>query len=1482
MNNNKIGAVLVVGGGIGGVQAALDLADSGFKVCLVEKDPSIGGIMAQLDKTFPTNDCSMCILAPKLVSAARHPNIELIPYADLEEVNGEAGNFNVKVRQKSPFVDWEKCNGCGECDLACPVYTANAFECDIVSRKAIYRPFPQAVPNKFAISKLGHAPCRIACPAGVNAQGYLALIRAGKYKEALDLERQANPFASVCGRVCNHPCETECARGEVDEPIAIASLKRFIADRNHPDHIASEKNKPTGEKIAIIGSGPGGLSCAYFLALKNYQVTVYEAEKVAGGMLVLGIPEFRLPRHAIAADIDYIKSFGVQIRTGIKIGETIGIANLTTEYRAVFLATGAYEEMKLDVEGENLEGVIHCIDFLKKVNLGDNVRLGKNVSVIGGGNAAIDAARVAKRLGSEVTILYRRSRKEMPANAWEIEEAEKEGVKIEYLVAPSKIHGEESVQAIACVRMELGEPDASGRRRPIPIPGSEFRIPVDNIIIAISQKPQIDWLGKEYGRTKWGTLVVDPETLETTVKGVYAGGDVVTGPATVIEAVAAGKKAADVIDASIRGITIVHKEWKKACPQPEELKLKRKAPRAVMPKTEVNKRQGFDEVEFGYDEETAKKEAERCIACAICCECAECVKVCEPKAINHNLEGKTINLKVGAIVLAPGVETFNARLKSMYGYGQYPNVIKSIELERILNASGPFHGHLRRLSDQTEPKKIAFIQCVGSRDTKLGSGYCSSVCCVYAIKEAILIREHSRRTECTIFCNDIRTFGKGFDAYYERAKKEYGVKFKRALIGELSESKEKKNLLLHYEDEDGVLTKEEFDMVVLSVGLRPREEIKRLAEICKVELADWNFLKTLPFSMVETTRPGVYACGAVSAPKDIPETVTEASAAAGRAIELLKEERNTLVKKYDYPAEIDVSEQAARIGTFICHCGINIAGTVDVKTVVEYAKTLPNVAYAEDNLYSCSEDAQRHIKEMIEKHNLNRVVVAACTPRTHEPLFQETIREKGLNRYLLEFANIRDQCSWVHSLQPEEATEKAKDLVKMACARSILLESLPAITIPVLQKGLVIGGGVSGLNAAITLANQGYEVFLVERETELGGNARNFHHTIDGREVKHYLDGLIGKVKSHPNIRLYNNSRVEMVSGYIGNFKTRIRTGEASVELEHGTVIVATGAQEYKPTEYLYGKDKRVITQRELEIRLEEASSKKLDVGNRIGEKYLTSDISHLTSVIMIQCIGSRDADRKYCSRICCTKAIKNALSIKAQNPSAEVAILYKDVRSYGFSEIYYQKARDQGVIFIRYDDNFKPELKTMPDRLSVEVRDPILDEKIELPADLVVLSTGVIPDQTNKETAQLLKVPLNEDGFFLEAHMKLRPVDFATDGIFICGLAHSPKHLDEAIVQAIAAANRAGIILAKDSIDVLPAVAYVDEDRCIGCGICENLCAFQAHHAKKTEKGNRSEVVYASCKGCGSCASSCPQQAIIMKHFTNDQIEAQIEALAG
>lgn len=879
---------LVIGGGIAGIQSALDIANAGIETILVEKTPSIGGHMIQLSETFPTLDCSQCIMTPKMVEVAQHDKIKLLTYSEIEEISGSIGNFNVRVRQRSPFVDWIKCNGCGECDYVCPVTTDNEFECGLSSRKAIYRPFPQAVPNKFTISKLGHAPCRIACPAGVNVQGYIALISAGKYKEALELEREANPFASVCGRVCNHPCESECARGEVDQPLAIASLKRFIVEKgSYP----TEQKKPSGEKIAIVGSGPGGLSCAYFLAKKNYRVTVFESEKVVGGMLVLGIPEFRLPRDAIKDDIDYIKSFGVETKTGVKVGEAISIDELKTDYRAVFISTGAYEEMKLNVEGEDLDGVLHCIGFLKKVNLGDKVTLGKNVVVIGGGNAAVDAARVAKRLGSDVTILYRRSRKEMPANSWEVEEAEREGIRIEFLVTPSMIFGTDKVQEIECLRMELGEPDDSGRRRPIPVKGSEFKIPIDNVIVAISQKPIVDWLGNEFKKTKWGTLVVDDDTGETTVKGVYAGGDVVSGPDTIIKAVAAGKKAAEAINASIKGIKITRKEYNKATPEPEKLQQTKEAPRAEMPKLTTDKRKGFDEVELGFDEETAKKEANRCLNCAICCECKQCETVCEPDAIVHDLEDKILDFDVGAIVVATGYDLYDPERLKEYGFGRIPDVVTSLQFERLLSASGPTAGEVQRPSDGKVPKRIVFIQCAGSRDKENHLEYCSKICCMYTAKHALLYKHRVHDGEPIIFYIDVRTSGKGYEEFYNRVTDE-GATYIRGKVSKVYQDNGK-IIVLGADTLSGKQVEVETDMVVLALGMIPKKGSEDVVRILKIQCDANAFLSEAhpKLKPVESQTAGIFLAGVAQGPKDIPEVVAQASGAASKAIGLLVQEK---------------------------------------------------------------------------------------------------------------------------------------------------------------------------------------------------------------------------------------------------------------------------------------------------------------------------------------------------------------------------------------------------------------------------------------------------------------------------------------------------------------------------------------------------------------------------------------------------------------
>jgi len=991
-----VGATLVVGGGIAGIQASLDLADAGFKVYLLDKSASIGGTMAQLDKTFPTNDCSMCILAPKLVGAGRHPNIQLITHGDIKKVGGEAGNFEVTILRRVRYVNEEKCNGCGVCAQYCPIEVPNEFDEKVGLRKAIYVPFPQAVPLKYSIDE---------------------------------------------------------------------------------------------------------------------------------------------------------------------------------EY---------------------------------------------------------------------------------------------------------------------CIKCEL------------------------------------------------------------------------------------------------------------------------------------------------------------------------CQNVCKAGAVDFNQKPETINLNVGAIILATGFEEFDPRLKSGYGYGRYPNVVSSIEFERILSASGPFGGKIVRPSDGLVPRKIAFIQCVGSRDDQVGNNYCSSACCMYAIKEAVIAREHSPHLQCTIFFMDIRAYGKEFDEYYERATKEYGVRFVRSRVSNVEEKPETRNLIVRHVVEEKP-TDEEFDLVVLSVGMKPPKNAEELAKVLGIELNKYNFCATETFSPVETSRPGIYVCGAFASPKDIPESVAQASGAAAKAAAMTASERGKLTATKEYPPERDVSNEEPRIGVFVCHCGINIGGIVNVPEVVEYAKTLPNVVYAEHNLYTCSQDTQKTIREKIIDKGLNRVVVASCTPRTHEQLFRETVREAGLNIYLFEMANIRDQCSWVHMREPEKATEKAKDLVRAAVAKARLLNTLPKPMINVVPVGLIIGGGLAGMTAAVELARQGFEVHLVEKEKELGGYLRNIHYMLGSEDPQEKLKAIIKEASENEKIHAHLNTEVLDIKGYIGNFKTTLNENGEKKEIDHGIIIVSTGAVEYKPKEYLYGEN-GVLTQHELEEKLANGHFK-------------------AKTVVMIQCVGSRNEERPNCSRICCAQAVKNALKIKELSPETDVYVLYKDVRTYGFKEDYYRDAASKGVLFIRYDDKTKPEVSQENGRLQVSFFEPVFNEWIQIEPDLLVLSVATIPNPDNKRIAEMLKVPLTHEGFFLEAHMKLRPVDFATDGIFLCGMAHSPKFIDESIAQACASAARAATVLSKKALEMEGTIAKVNEDLCGGCRICEALCEYGAIEVKENSGKLRSHVIEALCKGCGVCGSACPTGAINMGHFTDKQILAQVRA---
>jgi heterodisulfide reductase subunit A-like polyferredoxin len=1341
-----------------------------------------------------------------------------------------------------------------------------------VDRKAVYKPYAQAIPGAFAIEKIDTAPCRMACPANLNVQGYVAMVKMGKYREAVEIIMQDLPFPGILGRICPHRCEKSCRRLELDKAISIRELKRVAADHVDLSDIPVPKITSRNEKVAIIGSGPAGLTAAYFLALDGYQVSVYESMPEAGGMMRYGIPEHRLPRKVLDAEIENLKRYGIQIHTHTVIGKDITLEELREHgASAIFLAIGAWKGLKLRIPGEETsQGISDVTAFLREVHLGNLKKLDGKVVVIGGGHSALDAARVALRLGAgEAHIVYRRSRTEMLAEPEEVEETEKEGVKIHFLAAPIGISSEnEKVTGIECIRTRLTEEDTTGRRRPIPIEGSEFFIEADYIIPAIGQEPDLGNLANAQGLkvSKWNLLEVNPETLQTNIPHIFAGGDVISGPATVIEAVEAGQRVAKYIAKYLQGEELPT-EWQDQPPMgtnwvtpPKDEPTKDRLKIPTLPVE--NRISGFEEVNLCADEESARQEAERCLNCSGCCECYQCVAVCEAEAVTlktHAQQEETTTINVGSVVLAPGFQPFDPSKFDNYNYANHPNVITSTEFERILSATGPFMGHLTRISDKKEPKKIAWFQCVGSRDlNRCDNPYCSSVCCMYAVKEAVIAKEHADYDlDCAIFFMDMRTPGKDFEKYYNDAKDKHGVRFIRSRVHTIDRVPETDDLEVRYVTESGEEKKEIFDMIVLSVGMQISPETIDLANNLGIDLTQGNFCETQNFKPFATSRDGIFVCGAFQGPKDIPESVMEASAAACSAGMNLAPARGTLVREKAFPDETDITGEEPRIGVFVCNCGINIGGIADVPAIVEYARGLPHVAYVGENLFTCSQDTQNQMAEVIREQNLNRIVVAACTPRTHELLFQETIRNAGLNEYLFDMANIRNQCTWVHSDDKEHATEKSKDLVRMAVARASLLEPIPDISVDVNPSALIIGGGIAGMTAALGFADQGFPAIIVEKSSVLGGAARDLSKTWKGQDIQPYLSELVDKVEQHSDIQVLRNAEVVAASGFVGNFETQVAVGDRIKTVEHGVVMVATGGKSVDTEEYLYGKNPRVTRWHDLE---------------HDSEKLKDAEI-----VVFIQCVGSRDENRPYCSRICCTASILQAISIKQNNPDTKVFILYRDIRTYGEKEYLYKKAREMGVVFVRYSLDNKPKVTEIDNGLHVDVFDPILQKNLRIQADYVNLATAIEPAQNHK-ISEFYKIPLNAENFFMEAHAKLRPVEFANDGIFLCGLAHYPKPMEESISQAMAAVSRAVTILAKGSVQISPLVSQVDAEKCIGCGLCAEICPFNAIVLEEIEgKGYRAKNISASCKGCGLCAASCPQQAIDMLHFRDQQIVASV-----
>lgn len=1294
--------VLVLGGGIAGIQAAGDLADMGVPVFLAEKSPSVGGRMAQLDKTFPTNDCSACILAPKITSCVGNPLVKTLTLTELVALKGEAPDFTAVLRRKARYVDETLCVGCGACERVCPVERKNGFDMELGIRHAIYKPSAQAVPNKVCIEKNGVSPCRRACPAGVNIHAVAALSARGKFEDALRVLRETTFLSGVLGTVCPRPCEGGCHRGLAGGAVALGELERFAAlnGRNAKPRLPPVR---PGDEVAVLGAGPEGLSCAYQLRRAGYHVTVYEKSGCSGGSLWEYVEAGELDAALLTEELDLLARWGIEVRCGVPATEM--------EETAAFLARGC-RAVYLSA------GILDCLK-----SPGPSKGTNEPCKTKLPGVFASDA-------GAEQGL------------AWDVARGNR---------------------AAAALRSYL------------------------------------------------------------------------EGTALLPDGLPAGTPVSEVDFSPALG-TKPNRPGKRSIETPEE----------------------------------ARREAGRCLDCSVCCECGLCERVCSRGAILRRQTDETIELPVSAVIVAAGARP-SAEFPDAYGYGVYPDVVTNLEFERMLSASGPQGGHVRLRSADREPERIAFLQCAGSRDEPAGCGYCSATCCMSSVKEAVVAREHLPGISgLDIFYMDMRACGKDFDRYVASARDKYGVGMIRGRVSAVARSPETGALRVRYCGEDERVAEAEYSMVVLSVGMRQEDGLAGLFSRLGVKTDRYGFAWASETGAPETSRPGILVCGTAAGPKDIPETVVEAGAAAAlayRFADTVWEDTGDLFPQREQIPQRDTDREPLRIGIFVCHCGSNIAGYVDVKEVARAAAGLPHVAYTGDLLYACSEDAQNSIRACVRKHRLSRVVVASCSPRTHEPLFQNVLEQEGLNPHLLTMANIRDQCTWVHMEERQSATRKAIDLVRMAAARVARAKPLLRQRIEVERSVLVLGGGAAGMAAALSLAGMKVRVFLVEQTQALGGSAARLYASCAGRPLGDSIAGMIRRCEESPMIEVRYGSRVKSIEGSIGSYATVIATPEGDAVLRHGAVIVATGAREAGPESYLYGQSPAVFTQMELEEAITRGQAR----------------VTGARRVAMIQCAGSRSGDRPYCSRVCCVQALRNALRLKEARPETEITVFYRDLRTYGQNEDWYRRARAAGVRFVRYEPERSPEVREDEDGLAVRFFDPPSNRHYSWRADILAVSGAVAPDlEENRRIAQLLKVPLNQDGFFLEAHVKLRPVEFATDGVYVCGLAHAPKTLKESILQGRAAAARAAAVVMKSGLYAEGTVAGVDESACAGCGACERVCAFQAISLRPTRQGRGLAAVVnpVLCKGCGTCSAACRCGAVTLGGCSDRQTLGELEAL--
>ena len=856
--------------------------------------------------------------------------------------------------------------------------------------------------------------------------------------------------------------------------------------------------------------------------------------------------------------------------------------------------------------------------------------------------------------------------------------------------------------------------------------------------------------------------------------------------------------------------------------------------------------------------------------------CSKCADVCKRNAIDYDDVDKTIEVPVGAVIVATGTDYYDPREASEFGYTRFENVVTSLELERILSSGGPTRGELIKFTDRKTPQQIAFIQCVGSRNMKRDIPYCSRICCMNAMKDALLIHEHFPEADMKIFYIDIRAFGKGFEEFYERAANLEKLTFINAKPSKIVDDPKTGKTVIAFENiKTGKIEKEHVDLAVLSSALIPAKGSRQLYDQLGIEIDKDGFVKQADpcADPLDSTREGFYIAGGAISPKDITDSIADASGAAVRAARHVLDHKLDPIKE-DIP-QVDASGEP-RIGVFVCHCGINIAAVVDVKKVAEYTRTLPNVVLCDETMFACAASTQTELQQKITEHNLNRIVVAACTPKTHEPIFQETLAKVGLNPYLMEMVNIRDQCSWVHQKEPEEATKKAMDLVRMGIAKTRLLYPLEIRELPVNHDVLIIGGGVAGIQAAIDLAGKGVKVHLVEREKGFGGRVSDLSNIYPSFKPGSNLIDAKAKLLRSLGVNTYTSTTIDNVTGFVGNFKVNLKSNGSNNDdgdktLEVGAIVVAVGSNLYRPEkgEFGFGVYSNVFTNEQFEGMIAHGKDFKVD-GKKPKE------------VAFIQCVGSRgEKGNPGCSRYCCQAAIKQAITLRKMD--IHVIIFHRDIRVYSRgAEEMYREARGMGVLFIPYEKEKPPKLNGKKKVTSIFLKNLQLNETMEFPVDAVILSLGMVPDEKANDTlVDLLKIQRSADHFFMERHPKLGPVETAVEGIFLCGCAQGPKDIADSISQASAVAAKVSALLSDDTITLEPIVSTSNSEYCRACGRCIDVCEFQALQLRQSSQGNFAVYINeALCKGCGSCVSVCPTGALDVRHFTDKQIRAQLEAV--